>query len=138
MRDNRHRAWNSKKKEMLIQGTSIEENRALFWQKWEATPAQHISDPMQFTGKKGSKLTETFPEGQELWECDICMINYGRYDLEPEGLTRMAVIRYDTNEAMYFYAVVDSKFRLKLSEPHESFVVGNIHSDPHLLIKPTS
>ncbi len=67
MKELKFRAFDTKNKVMIVQGNVPDENRSIFWQKWETTP--HISEPMVFTGLKATDKKKHLEE--EIYEGDI-------------------------------------------------------------------
>lgn len=117
------RAWDKVAKEMYYQGDEVDENRTIWWHRWEETSG---SAPMQFTGLVDKN-------GKEIYEGDIL-----------EGLTYKEPYVNRTSTVIKREVVFkDGAFEFKWSPLPSGFrtypffgeceVVGNIHENPELL-----
>ncbi|MEC4566748.1 YopX family protein [Paenibacillus sp. CMAA1739] len=83
----------------------------------------------QYTGLKDSKRTPEFPDGQEIYEDDICTAEEMQFPLSG---TRTGIVKYI--DGSYLLEDLDGKDGDYLfSESAEITVIGNIHDNPELL-----
>ena len=80
----------------------------------------------QFTGQKDN-------DGKDIYEDEIRTITYGVHHNEPLGLTRNAVVKYDTENARFVYAIINSKVKVDFSIVILSLLRGSVHENPELL-----
>lgn len=105
---------------MFYQGNTIDENRKIFWKKWETSC--HVSDPMQFVGLK-DRL------GKDIYEGDIVDIDeVGRAEVIFESGCFFA--RWIDDPEAHMDAV---GFRMKTGHKWQSTILGNIYENPELL-----
>jgi len=120
MREIKFRVFNTKEKKMITHFKGARIDYAL--QYWETH--QHVSEPMQFTGKKDKN-------GNEIFEGDILRVKE-HPDFPVFG--GVGFVFWDNEEQSYFYGVNDGWSDL-LCTPEEKQleVIGNIYENPELL-----
>ena len=85
----------------------------------------------EFTGRRDSKRTKEYPEGQKVWEGDV--IRFIENEALPEFI---GVVEYEKNKAAYWIhnAVTESAFYIwDMTTDSTIEVLGSIHQNPELL-----
>lgn len=89
----------------------------------------HIK-PLMSTGLKDKKRTEEYPEGQEIFEGDICE---GVWQVDKTTIVR-GFVKYYSRYGLYAIEQGEDNMRVMTNACWESCeVIGSVHANPELL-----
>jgi hypothetical protein len=122
MKTVKYRSWNEQAKCFIyfVNGLyyDADGNQGCFAFNWENVE--------QFVGKNNKN-------DKEIYNGDIVVCTYGKYDLEKEGLTRIGKIIYDDRTASFKVNVKDSAVLVGFYDINKIEKIGNIHENPELM-----
>jgi len=148
MREHKYKVWDKVAKQMY-QVNAIDFKNKQFLEVETLDTKSVITLPegtfdenfvlLEFTGLHDCKQTKEYPEGQEIYDGDICKVtNVGIIDSEDPN-PYLRVIKWDENRGGFYHFRVDGKeggsgwsfINSTVGKYYE--VIGNIHSRPELL-----
>ena len=88
MKEIKFRAWDKRKKEFVYTtdgGHIVYNNKMCTNDYGDFLGNDDYEDPEQFTGLYDKKRTPEFPNGQEIWECDVVIQKFEKYIIQGFG-----------------------------------------------------
>lgn len=144
MRQHKYRGWTTYGREVKGYYVGANENKHFIVQMncfGELLPNDTFEvDPAtvgEFTGKRDSKRTPEFPEGQEIYENDLCRLRPSHgcpSEIERIFQEKVFTIVWSEHEAM-FLLEERCDYAFSFDEIDEVLVIGNRYGNPELLIE---